>query len=131
MSNFQIIKKCEELKIKNFKGVFMRDELNKNRKCTNSECLVINIDHSNNQGTHWCCLFIKNGVSHYFDSFGFSPPLEILDYCKGARYYNSFKIQRNEEVICGHFCIYVLYKLSNEYSFYDVLDELVRFQDLK
>jgi hypothetical protein len=29
LSNFQIIEKCKELKIKNFKGVFMREELNK------------------------------------------------------------------------------------------------------
>ena len=30
LSNFEIIKKCKELKIKNFKGVFMRDELRGN-----------------------------------------------------------------------------------------------------
>jgi len=29
LSNYDIIDKCKELKIKNFKGVFMRDELNK------------------------------------------------------------------------------------------------------
>jgi hypothetical protein len=131
LSNFQIIEKCKELKIKNFKGVFMRDELNKNSvsKCTDNECLVLNIDHSNNDGTHWTCLFIKNRELYYFDSFGFPPPLEVLDYCKGKNgRYNSFKIQQYNEVICGHYCIYVLYRLSNGFNFYEILDELVRIK---
>jgi hypothetical protein len=107
----------------------MRDELNVNRKSTEDECLVLNIDNSKNQGTHWTCLFIKNNKLYYFDSFGFEPPLEVKDYYKGEeRYYNSFKIQQNDEVICGHYCIYVLYRLSNGYDFYDILDELVRLQ---
>jgi hypothetical protein len=122
---------CKILKIKNFKGVFMRDEL-KNQKVTQSECLVLNIDHSSNNGTHWTCLFIKNGVTHYFDSYGFPPPLEVLEYCKSKdRYYNTFKIQKDDEVICGHYCIYMLYQLSNGCKFYDVLDELYKYHDLK
>ena len=105
----------------------MRDELNKNRKSTDNECLVLNIDHSNNDGTHWTCLFIKNNILYYFDSYGFAPPLEVLDYCKSKnRFYNSFKIQQYNEVLCGHYCIYVLYRLSNGCNFYDILDELVR-----
>jgi len=36
----------------------MRDEL-KNQKVTQNECLVLNIDHSSSNGTHWTCLFIK------------------------------------------------------------------------
>src|SRR5207245_656607 len=75
LSNLQIIKKYKEIQSKNFRGVFMRDELNKNRTFTKNECLILNIDHSNNNGTHWTCLFIRNGVSYYFDSFGFAPPL--------------------------------------------------------
>ena len=118
---------CEELKIKNFKGIFMRDELNKNRKCTDNECLVLNIDHSSNEGTHWTCLFIKDKNIYYFDSYGFAPPLEVLDYCKcNIRDYNTFKIQQYGEVICGHYCIYVLYRLSNGHDFYEILDELFR-----
>jgi hypothetical protein len=49
LSNFQIMEKCKELKIKNFRGVFMRDEL---QAKTDNECLVINTDHSQNKGTH-------------------------------------------------------------------------------
>lgn len=126
LSNFQIIDKCKELKIKNFKGVFMRDELN--GKASENECIILNHDTSSNSGTHWCSLFIKNGVALYFDSFGFDPPLEIIDYCKGLeRYCSTSKIQEYDEVICGHYSIFMLYRLSNSCGFFDILDELYRY----
>jgi len=58
----------------------MRDELNTNVKSDN-ECMVINTDHSRNEGTHWTCLFINNGTSYYFDPYGFPPTMEIIHYC--------------------------------------------------
>jgi len=126
LSNFEIIDICNKLKIKNFKGVFMRDALNE-LKTSKNESLVLNHDDSSSGGTHWTCLFIKNGVAFYFDSFGLNPPLEIIDYCKGLeRYYSTFKIQEYNEVICGHYSIFVLHKLSEGISFFDVLDELCR-----
>lgn len=104
----------------------MRDELKGNAK--NNECLILNLDHSDNIGTHWVSLFMKNGICYYFDSFGFSPPLEVIKYLNNIseRYYNSFKIQNIDEVICGHLCIYVLYRLSFGDNFYDILDELYK-----
>jgi hypothetical protein len=105
----------------------MRDELNKNRKSTENECLILNIDSIKNPGTHWTCLFINNSKLYYFDSFGFEAPSEVISYYEGKeRYYNTFKIQQYNEVICGHYCIYVLYKLSKGFDFYNILDELVR-----
>src|SRR5277367_2151947 len=115
LSNIQIIDKCREIKIKNFKGVFMREEL-KGRTSEN-ECFILNHDISSNNGTHWTCLFVKNGIAFYFDSFGLDPPLEILHYCKELERYcvlqylsnskiNS-KIQAYNEVICGHYSIFM------------------------
>src|SRR5258708_3700388 len=132
LSNFDIIEKCKELNINNFKGVYMRDELtkfHKNTKVSNRECMIINIDESRNEGTHWTCLFIKdmNGcvTAYYFDSYGFPPTEEVKKYCSMMNLvYSSFEIQKMNEVICGHYCIYVLYKLSNGYLFDDILEEL-------
>jgi len=113
------------LKIKNFKGVYMRNELI--GKARSNECLIINMDDSSGNGTHWTSLQVsKNRNSYYFDSFGLPPPKEVIDYCpSNSRYYSTFKIQKPEEVICGHYCIYVLYKLSNNYEFYDILKDLM------
>lgn len=128
LSNVQIEHICEELEIKNFKGVFMRDELNKNGKVASNECLVLNIDHSENRGTHWVCLYVDKDV-YYFDSYGFPPPLEVIDYCRNnsRRLHNTFRIQKPNEVICGHYCIYMLYRLSNGSKFLDVLGELYKY----
>lgn len=131
LSNIDITSKCQELEIKHFKGVFMRDELKRNA-AKSDECLILNIDESSNNGTHWTCLFIKKGICYYFDSFGFPPPSEVYQYCKKYtdRNYNTFRIQKPGEVICGHYCIYMLHRLSNGFKFYDVLDELYRYNNI-
>ena len=47
---------CKQLKINNFKGVFMRNELT--GKAKSNESLILNMDDSSGGGTHWVCLFI-------------------------------------------------------------------------
>jgi len=118
----------------------MRDELNI-LKTNANECMIINIDHSLNDGTHWTCLIKRNNKIIYFDSFGLRPPIEVEKYCDvhstsadvvspapasaSPRLYNTFQIQNPNDVICGHLCIYVLYKLSNcKADFFAILDEL-------
>jgi hypothetical protein len=142
LSNFEIIDICKRLKIPHFKGVFMRDELK--GKPGKKECLVLNIDHSSNAGTHWTCLFVENNKCFYFDSYGFPPPLEVVKYWQNVknRYYSTFRVQSFEgnqiftknlvselnRVGCGHYCIYVLHKLSNGHNFYNIIDELCRYK---
>jgi len=125
LSNFQIMDRCKELQIKNFKGVFMRDEL-LGRKSTQNECLVLNTDDSSGNGIHWVSLFTKNGIAFYFDSYGSEPLEEVKKYCSG--YYSTDRIQQDDRVVslCGYYCIYVLYRLSNGCNFYDVLNELYK-----
>ena len=131
LSNFDIIHFCKKLKIRNFKGCFMRDEMK--YLCGNDECFVMNIDDSSSPGTHWVAVNIvkekESSVSrtYYFDSFGLEPTEEIKRYCKEPRYYNSFEFQKPNEVICGHLCLYFLYRMRKcKQDFYTVLDDLYR-----
>ena len=125
LSNFRIIDECRKLKIENFKDCLMRDEL-QNISPSKNQCMIINIDCNPNVGTHWTSLFIRDGLCFYFDPFGVKPTLEVEDYCKQfhERYYSSYPIQNINEVICGHYCIYVIYKLNNKVDFEDILNEL-------
>ena len=50
-----------------FNGVFLRDNLLKKVK---DGAYVINLDESENIGTHWIALFCKKNEIVYFDSFG-------------------------------------------------------------
>jgi len=123
LSNFDLIELCKELK--NFKGCFMRDELS-NLQRTADESFVINLDSSRGSGTHWTCTFIKNGQGFYFDPFGMKPTTELEKYLKGVPYcYSSFQIQSAEEVICGHYCVFMLQQLNSGMNFYDVLLKLI------
>ena len=144
LSNFDIIDICKKLKIQNFKGVYMRNEIL--GKASKNECLILNTDHSSNGGTHWTCLFVRGNTCFYFDSYGFPPPLEVEKYCHDVKngHYSSFKIQelngnptelgtsslaeKLDRVGCGHYCVYVLYKLYSASNFYDILDELFRYK---
>ena len=63
----------------------------------------------------------------------FTPPPEVLEYCRnGERYYSEFSIQQDDklEILCGHYCVYMLYKLSNGFKFNEVLKELQSYGNL-
>ena len=126
LSNFDIIRICKKLKISNFEGCFMRDEIsNLDTVSNNDECFIMNLDDSNSSGTHWTAVNIVEGTTYYFDSFGLPPSMEIKEYCEEPRYYNTFVFQKPNEVLCGHMCLYFLYRMRYcEQDFYSVLDEL-------
>ena len=125
LSNFDIIRICKKLKMSNFKGCFMRDEIR--NICDNDECFIMNLDDSSSPGTHWIAMNIVRGTTYYFDSFGLEPTQEIKEYCKEPRYYNSFVFQKPNEVICGHLCLYFLYRMCKcEQHFNTVLDKICK-----
>ena len=93
----------------------------------NDECFIVNLEDSNSSGTHWLPVNIVRGTTYYFDSFGLPPIEEIKRYCEEPRYNNSFVFQKTNEVICGHLCIYLLYRMREcEKDFCTVLDEIYR-----
>jgi len=108
----------------------MRDEIN-STPISDLESLIINIDHSSNDGTHWTCLFTRNNACVYFDSFGLPPPTEVTTYCNKPipRLFSTFPLQKPHEVICGHLCIFVLYRLGNGDDFPTVLDMLYDYHN--
>ena len=121
MSDIELENYAKHLHIPYFKGVFMKDQLsNKIRK---NESMIINLDDSIGQGTHWVCFLKKDTVINYFDSFGVKPPNELLDYFASQNqkpkasylenfdvYYNVDQNQKFNEVICGHLCLDFLTK---------------------
>ena len=122
LTNFELIDAVKKLNIPDFRGVYLRDELpNKPKR---NECGILNLDDSSGSGSHWV-VFSKNGKDQlYFDSFGLPPPTELLKYLKGPVYYNSERIQPDNEVFCGHLCLYMLKKLSDGYEFQELINDL-------
>src|SRR5271165_2232588 len=76
-----------------------------------SSCMILNLDDNKGPGTHWTSLYIKNNQALYFDPFGFKYTDELQTYLdRIPTYYNTFAIQKPDEVICGHYCIYMLWR---------------------
>lgn len=104
----------KRLRIKNFRGVFMRDMLPE--KCNKTECGVINLDSIFSSGFHWCAYYRNENNALYFDSYGdVNPPKELVKYLNVSNLeYNTDRIQTyTDPPMCGHLCLEVLRRISN------------------
>ena len=132
LSNFDIIKLVKHLKIPNFKGPFMRDELPK--KPEKQECGIVNFNTSKEPGSHWVGYYKDGDERIYFDSFGQVIPTEIQKYLKTKEEFEKDApvIQRNTDIVqkpntevCGHLCLYVLDNLSKGAKFQEIINSLL------
>ena len=130
LSNHELIGFIKQLKIKNFRGVFMRDSLPKKQRRVEStqrstgrrsECGIVNLADSLSDGTHWVCYY--NG--YYFDSYGLPPPLEIVEYLGDNLEYNIYQIQKSGQ-ICGHLCLYFLNRITKGMEFNEIIFSLLK-----
>ena len=82
---------AQKLNIPNYLGCFMIDELPSAPQI--NECGIVNLEPSSLEGSHWVCWY-KNGNNRvYFDSFGETPPPEIIQYLKTKREFQQSKLQ--------------------------------------
>ena len=101
----------------------MRDTLPKKLKL--NECGILNLDSSSGDDTH-LVMWIKNGKNKlYFDSYGVQPPSELITYPKSPIFYNSERVQQNDEVFCGHLFLFVLKQLSLGNNLQTVINYLI------
>ena len=99
------------MNIANFRGVYMRNNLPKNRPYK-KETAIINLDNKDSIGTHWVCYKKINNQIKYFDSFGnLKPPQELIHYFGSGSnvYYNHERFQQFNTFNCGHLCLNFLY----------------------
>ena len=114
---------AKRLKIKNFRGVFMSDELPD--KPLENECGIINLESSKLQGSHWCCWWKAGNDKYYFDSYGILPPKKIVKYLKSPIVYSTFQLQQFNEDTCGEWCIYMLNKLNKGDDYKNIILKLI------
>ena len=129
LSNFELKRYAKQLKISNFRGVFMRDTLPKHPQDT--ECGIVNLNTHDQSGSHWVCYYKQGQKRIYFDSFGQITPVEVQWYLKTNSEFQSGKevIQRNTDidqapntVVCGHLCLAVLKSLTGGEKFQTILN---------
>ena len=128
LTNFDLIHYAEKLDIP-IRGIFMRDSLPAKPK--RDETAIVNLNRSDQRGSHWVCYYKKGLNRIYFDSFGQITPIEIQKYLKRKKEQGLGVIKRNTDIvqpintrICGHLCLFVLKALSSGWSFQQILNRL-------
>ena len=116
LTNFEIQKYYENEP--RFNGVLSRNNLPKKIK---DWAYVINLDKYADTGTHWIALFCKKNEIIYFDSFGFEHiPEEIKEFIGNKNIKaNIFRVQANNSVMCGYFCIGFMTDYTSLFSPHD------------
>ena len=68
---------------------------------------VINVDEYADVATHWIALFCSRSEIVYFYSFGVEHVPEEIKEIVGNKNIkaNIFRVQANDSVMCGYFCI--------------------------
>jgi len=123
-TNIQLENEAMRLQLKNFRGVIMRDQINK-LKQLNQECGILGSKTSREDSMHWTCWWKNGKQKYYFDSFGLLPTKEIIRYLKSPIVYSTFQIQQFNESNCGEWCIYVLNRLNNGDEYIDIILDLI------
>ena len=77
------------------------------RKKIKNGAYVINLDEYADVDTHWIALFYNRNEIAYFDSFSVEhSPKEIKEFIGNKNIKtNIFRVQANNSVMCGYFCI--------------------------
>ena len=147
LTNYDIEKICDKLDLP-LVGVFMKDELPKQRKLGS---YVINMDDSSGEGTHWVFAKIFSDSDRfddsssssddssykycgalYFDPFGIGMPVEIEEFLKpfGKKAINKKQIQSVASTQCGWYCIYCDYFLERHKKGKSYIDDYKAFLNI-
>lgn len=105
--------------VKNFLGVFPCDRI-KFIKCsfTIPKFMIVNLDSSLSEGSHWLALRIDSKSVEIFDSLGYNPriwkilPVPLLQFLnkllKTRKKIITPILQTKYDTLCGLFCVYFI-----------------------
>jgi hypothetical protein len=121
-SNFDLRDMARILNIPNFHCV-MSNEIQKLKKKKLPIYAVVNYKSDKFEGTHWVCLYKDDNSSYYFDSYGLQIIPELESYLRGG-IQSTFHIQPDGTQMCGSLCMYILYTLSKDDDFFNIILKL-------
>ena len=103
--------------LKDFSGVFPCDFLTEKKSRTNSK-YIVNLDASDNPGSHFVAISVRGHNIFYFDSFALPCTnkyiLQAVIESKKQLIYSISPIQSITSMFCGYFCLSFL--ILDEYN---------------
>lgn len=108
---------ANRLKIK-LEGILMSDEIYKFMKSGIPDGFyILNLEDSNQQGSHWTSCVKQNNIIYYNDSYGVYPDRPLYDVMK-EHDYKLVMNKRNHQHLgtqsCGYFAILYLYYMNKK-----------------
>ena len=98
-------------------GCFSKDQI---KLIENNKSMIINLQDSNQPGSHWIALKRVNNTIFIFDSFGIGYiPVGIFKVFKNLKIItNIYRIQDISRNLCGMFCVlFSLYDIKSKNNF--------------
>ena len=108
-SNFQLKYILNDLNL--FGKVLMKDELNEINSTKKSN-IIMNLQTSKNDGSHWVALFRSDKLNYYFDPYGVLPTKKVYTYLNKTFSWNKIQVQQNGMECCGQLSMYFLYQMN-------------------
>jgi hypothetical protein len=115
-TNFDLKKIAKDLNLKI--KILMRNEVTPS--INNNKSIIMNLETTKQDGSHWVAFYQRSRAKFYFDPYGILPPKNIT-YKFGQVMYNTLQIQPDGTRMCGQLCLWVLYQLSLEESFDNII----------
>ena len=119
MSNIKINKILQH--DKNYIRTYSKDNV---PVLKNNQSTIINLQDSNQVGSHWTCYRKRNDKIFYFDSYGvaYIPDIIKNQYPNHKFICNIYRIQSMDSNQCGRFCIlFVKADIKNENDYNNFL----------
>lgn len=128
-TNFEIMDLLKPVMGKNFGGVYSKDQLQLLKP--SNKFWIINLGNRETGGTHWTLVSDYHPTEcYYYDSFGLSPPDEILKFMSRASTKKTLKYQDMQHQAitsdwCGEFCCFVALLLFHKLDFKTVCEKVL------
>ena len=102
----------------------MKNEL-KDLTPQETEYIIVNLQNSDQSGSHWTAVIRQKNKNYYACSFGSDPPLEVQDYLGKNILSSTFQIQQFDESCCGEYSLLIIYLVRQGIPFEHAILSLV------
>lgn len=134
-TNIELYNLLKPIMGENFGGVYSKDELQLLKP--SNKIWIVNLGDRATGGTHWTLVSDYHPTECiFFDSFGLSPPDEILKFMsrsapKKTLKYQDDQYQNVESDWCGEFCCFVALLLFHKFDFKTVCGKMLTPKDIE
>ena len=108
-------------------GTYPKDVIPMKLAKKNEGAMIINMNNSDQGGSHWTLILLNKDNTIYFDSFGVVPSMDVVRFMKKRgkpMYYSDRQLQDLASSSCGWFSIHFIDEcLLKGRNFLDVLNQ--------